>query len=224
MKNLKLNVLFFAFLLSSGISVAQVSQQEAIMSHGSQNAYVQDHPDAKEKHIEKAWKEVIKEYKGKVKKNKKSDEYETLELSVPLISRSPLNLYLKVEEKKGMSSTMLFVDDGTQYISDNNDQDANMNIEKLLTSFAFEVEKLAVEDILDDEEKNAKKLSKDLEKLEKGNTKLHEDIEDYEKKIAQAELDIEQNLKDQEAQNIEINNQAKLIEEIKDRLNNIGKK
>ncbi len=224
MKNSVLFICFSLFCFFSLSLTAQIEQKEMIMSHGPQNGFVQDHADANEKHVETAWKDVLKEYKGKVKKNRKSGEYESFELSIPMVSNQPLSVYMQVEEGKNMSTSVVFVDDGTQYISENNASESSANIQKLLTDFAYKVERLAVEDILKEEEKTGKKLEKDLEKLEKENDKLHQTIEDYQNKIAQAELDIEKNLGNQDDKKVEIKGQMSIIDKVKDRLNNIGKK
>ncbi len=211
-------------LLFMSLSInAQVEQKEMIMSHGPQNGYSQDHLDANEKHVSEAWKNLLKEYKGKVKKNRKSGEYEAFEVTIPMVSNQPLSVYLLVEEKENMSSSTVFVDDGTQYLDENNASEASANLNKLLIEFGHNVERLAVEDIIKEEEKTGKKFEKDLEKLETDNKKLHQDIEDYQNKIAQAELDIEKNLSEQDNKQVEIKAQTKLIEAVKDRLNNIGK-
>lgn len=209
------------FILPSFL-MAQVDQKEISMSHGPQNSYVQTHEGATDKHVEKAWEAVMKKYDGKVKKNRKSDEFETLEVLIPTISRSGLNVYMTIEEKKDMSSTAIFFDNGTSFIDENVASEASMNIEKLLVEFGYEVEKNVVGDLLKEEEKNQKKILKDFEKLEKDNKNLHEDIEKYQNKIAEAESDIEKNLVDQDNKKMEIQEQESLVEKIKDRLNNIG--
>ncbi len=202
---------------------AQVIQKEINMSFGPQNAYTQDHQDADDKQVEKAWESIIKEYDGKVKKNRKSDEFESLEVLIPSISRTPINIYMTIEERKEMTSTSVFFDNGTAFVNENNASEASMNIEKILTEFGYAVQKIAVEDLMKDEEKNFKKLEKEAEKLEKQNKKLHEDIEDYQAKIVEAESDIEKNLADQDNKQMEIKTQSKLLEDIKEKLNNIGK-
>ncbi len=222
MKISSLFTLAFAFFFCGPMLFAQVQQAEVIMSHGPQNGYVQDHADAKEKHVEEAWKDLLKEYKAKPKMNRKSKELEAFEVSIPMISNNQLSIYLQVNEKEDMTTTTAFFDDGTQYLSAANEE-ASMDAEKLLMKFAQAVERLAVEDLLDDEEKLHKKLEKDLEKLEKDNQNLHDDIEDFQNKIAQAESDIEKNLGEQDDKQMEINMQMKAIEAVKERLNNIGK-
>lgn len=223
---MKKQITFTIILLSAFICnsiMAQVTQSEQIMSHGPQNGYTMEHPDASEKHVEEAWKDFLKEYDVKPKKNRKSNEIEAFEVSIPMISANPLSIYLSIEEKKEMATSSIFFDDGTAYIDQNNSPDGNSNIEKLLSRFQNSVEKLAVEDILEDEEKMGKNLEKDLEKLAKQNEDLHQDIEDFQNKIAQAELDIEKNLSEQDTKQVEIKEQMGVIEKVKDRLNNIGK-
>ena len=66
-------------------------------------------------------------------------------------------------------------------------------------------------------------MEKELRKLEKKNTGYHKDIEKAKEKIEKAEKDIEQNLRDQEDQRITIEQQRKVIEEIIERLNNLGR-
>ncbi len=68
-----------------------------------------------------------------------------------------------------------------------------------------------------------KQFEKDLGKLEKKNSKLHSDIEKFKEKIKKAEAAIEENLVAQDEKRIEIAQQKKVIEEVIERLNKVGK-
>ncbi len=203
--------------------IGQVTQQTQTMALGSQTAFTQEHKDASEKHVEAAWKDVMKKY-GKPKFNRKSKNWESLEATIPTVSNKPLDVYLTITEGKGMTSTAVFVDNGMQFISADNNAEASDALELFLNEFADATYRLVVEDELKAEEKNLDQLEKEQSKLEKENEKLHEDIAEYERKIAEAENAIVTNIKNQDDQKFAIEEQKSLIEKVKEKLNSIGKK
>lgn len=210
-------------LLLSTMLIGQASQQQVTIAGAPQNAFVQDHQGATTKHVEEAWKSVMKPY-GKTKDNRKTDAIESLGAKVPMISRSALDVYMVITKGEGMARSAVFFDNGTAFISSESNADETQGVESFLSDFADAVQRLVVEDELKDEEKNLDGLDKDLGKLIKENEKLHEAIADYERKILEAEDNITTNLKDQDDKNFEIETQKTLIEQVKEKLNNIGKK
>lgn len=218
---LKLTVLIFA-LLAIGVNAQEVMQKEAVMSLGNQVAYVVDIEGADEGVAKDVWEKYLKDY-GDVKRNKKAKEYFCEECKINMISSAPVQITMKIDERKDMSVVSAFFDSGEHFITSETDPDAAVIIEKFMYNYALEVKRTVIEKELEEAEKDLKDFNKDQEKLEKTNKGLHEDIEKYKKKIIEAEEDIEENLQEQEAKQIEIKNQTKMVEEISTRLNNVGK-
>lgn len=202
-------------------ATAQVSETNADLSLGSQNAFVMEHDGANKKMVNKILENAIKEY-GKVKRNKKAKEWHCLQCDVPGIS-GPTNVYFKIDEGKGMTTSYVFFDDGTKFISSENAADAAKRIKQNLTSVKHDITRAVISEELEDEEDNLKDRNKEQEKLEKKNKDLHEDIEKYKEKIAEAEKNIEKNLQEQEDKKMEIEKQGKVVEEVTNRLNSVGK-
>ncbi len=211
-----MSCLFFA---ASGFG--QVEERAADLSLGSQNAFIIEHDGADKKMVNKILENAVKEY-GKVKRNKKAKEWNCLQCTVPGLS-SPANVYFKIEEGKGMATSYLFVDDGTKFITSENAPDVAERIMKNLTNVGYDVTRAVISNELKDEENNLKDRNKEQEKLEKKNKELHEDIEKYKEKIAEAEKNIEKNLQDQEDKKMEIEKQNRVVEEVTNRLNSVGK-
>lgn len=217
----KFNVLLFT-LFTMTLNAQEVMQKEAVMSLGNHIAYVVDLEGADENVAKDVWEEYLKEY-GDVKRNKKAKEYFCEECKINMISPSPVQITLKIDERKGMSVASAFFDSGENFINSETDPDAAVVIEKFMYNYALTVKRKVIEDELKDAEDDLKDYTKDQEKLEKKNKDLHGDIEKYKKKIVEAEEDIEKNLQAQESKQIEIKNQTEIVEEIKNRLNSVGK-
>ena len=215
-------VILMAFLILPLFS-QDIREVEKTISMGAQPAFVINHPNATAKMAEAAWEEHMKK-NGKAKKNRKSKEFETVDATINMISSTPLNVYFIAEDGADMASSYIFFDNGSNFITSASDKSAASGIYEFLTPYVYGVEKLVIQEELETEEKGLKSLNKDLEKLGKTNEDLHEDIEKWKEKIRQAEMDIEKNLQDQDAKNGEIKTQETLIEEVKKKLNAVGKK
>lgn len=221
MKNILLVLVISVFSLP--LMAQDIREVEKTISMGAQPAFVINHPNATAKMAEAAWEEHMKK-NGRSKKNRKSKEYETLESEINMISSSPLNIYFIAEDGADMATSYIFFDNGTEFITSNNNAKSAEGIYEFLTPFVYGVEKLVVEEEMEMEEKSLKSMNKDLEKLGKTNESYHEEIEKLQEKIRQAEIDIEKNLQEQEAKKAEINTQEGVIEAVKKKLNSIGKK
>lgn len=222
--NMKYLYSIVLLLLLQVVGFGQVIEKNVTMSLGNNNAFIIDLPGADKGMTEKLLKEHLKDY-GKFEKNKKAKEFFVVDTRIPVIaSGSQIGLYFKIDEGKDISNLTMWVDNGSAFVSsDDNAEQAN-GAEIFLTDFSYVVAKEVISKELEDQEKELKNLNKDLSKLLDKNEDYHKDIEKANKKIAEAEKDIEMNLLDQDAKNEEIAKQQKLIDEIADRLNNIGRK
>ena len=215
---------YFTFVITLFIAVqlsGQITEQRAAFSLGEQNCFVTVYKDAEKKMVEKTVENAIKEY-GKVKRNRKANEWNCLQCSVPGMS-GLTNVYFKVEEGKGQISSYIFYDDGLQFINTENSPEAAATVTNSLKYIGYDVKKQVITKVLEKEEDNLKDRNKEQKKLQDKNKDLHKDIEEYRKKISEAEKNIEKNLQEQEDKKIDIEKQSRVIQDITDRLNNVGK-
>ncbi len=218
---MKILITLCTFLTVSLCLNAQVTERDYTLSLGSQNAFVLEHDNVNKKTVQKYLEKAVKEF-GKVKRNKKADEWNCLQCDVPGLS-GPANVYFKIDEGKSQTTSYVFIDDGTQFISSENNPDLAKSFSSRLQMVGYDIERHVISEELDNEEKTLKGRNKDLEKLEKKNKDLHEDIEKYKKKITEAEADIEKNLQEQEDKKIEIEQQKKVVEQVTNKYNEVGK-
>ena len=218
-------ILLFTMLIGSlSFSIAQsVNEEMKSMSLGKQASFEVDIDGADEDITEDVWKDYIKDF-GKSKRNKKAREYYSVGARVPLISgRDNIDIYMRFDEKVNMTTATMWVDLGAGFVNSDEHPKEAQGAEEFLSNFYLAVKKKTIEKEMKDQEKVLNKMDKELRKLEKKNTGYHKDIEKAKEKIEKAEKNIEQNLKDQEDQRITIEQQKKVIEEIIERLNNLGR-
>lgn len=213
--------LLFTFLMAFSFSYAQISEAERPMSQGNKNGVSIELKKSNKKDVEKLWEKFMKDFKGKTKQLKKSDEYFTDDAKIEKMSPNSVDIYSIVTERGEDTELTAWFDLGGAYVASYTHAEAYSYAEKLLDEFRLVVEKDAIEKEIKMEEKNLKGLEKDLSGLEKGKENLENDIKKYEEKIAQAKKDIEQNLLDQDAKKVEIETQQGLIKKIAGLLNNL---
>ena len=218
-------ILLFTLLVGSitFITAQTVTEINKSMSLGKQSAFQIDIDGADEDLTEDVWKDFIKDY-GKSKRNKKAREYYSVETRIPLISgANNVDVYVRFDERVNMTTVTLWVDMGESFVNSDEYPKEAQGAEEFITNFYLAVKKEAIEEEMKVQDKVLNKLEKELRKLEKKNTGYHKDIEKAKEKIDKAEKNIEQNLADQEDQRMTIEQQKKVIEEIIERLNNLGR-
>ena len=217
-KLLTLAFSFFAVTL-----LAQVDEGPVMMSSGEHNAFTVVLENADYKRAERVWKEYTKPY-GKFDRDRKRKEFRAEAINIPSISRSTdFSVTLKLNEQKNQTTAHVFFQSDGVYVDSSADPEIADNMRAFVEHFQYEVDRKVVEEMIKEEEKRLKNLHKDLSKLENRNNDLHNDIEKYEKKIVEAEEDIVDNLKSQDDKQIEIKKQTKVVEELTNKLNSIGR-
>jgi hypothetical protein len=222
MKNF--GILFFTFFIFNFYSTAQnVVERKVSMSLGAQNSYSVDVEGGNKKILEDVFKKMVKEY-GKLQENKKAREFFMIAGKAGRINgSSPVDIYAKFEEGKGMATTYFWVDLGGAFVNSQEHQKQSDGIKTFMKDYYIECRRVVVQEELEDEEKNLQKLEKELSKLMKKNEDYHEDIEKAKEKIKEAEKNIEQNVVEQENKTKEIAGQKNVVEEVTKKLNNLGK-
>ena len=221
--NKVMTFIFMIFLVSVGLQAQNVTERKVSMSLGAQNAYVVDVEGADKKIMEDAFKSMFKEY-GKIQENRKARESFMMATKITKVNgSSPVDVYAKFEEGKGMATTYVWIDLGGAFTNSKEYAKQSDALKTMLQDYYYECRKVVVANELKAEEKALDKLEKDLVKLQKQNDGYHEDIEKAKQKIVEAEKNIEQNVVDQDNKTKEITGQKKVVEQVTDKLNNIGK-
>lgn len=219
---------FYIILLTMGIiSIGQSQdaiERKSSMSLGAQNGFFVEIQGADAKMAEKTFYEIMKDY-GKLKENKKAKEHFLMATKIPTINgSSPVDLYVKFEEGKGLATTYVWVDLGGAFVNSNDHASQTKAVRQFLYDYFIAVRKKVVMNEIKAEEDKLKDLEKDLKKLKDKNTDYHTDIEKAKQKIAEAEKNIEKNVVDQENKVKEIDTQKTAVEKVTEKLNNLGKK
>lgn len=215
-------VLIFGIL--SQTSAQDVTEKKISMSLGPQNSFYVEIPGSDLKMAEKTFYEIIKEY-GKLKENKKAREHFMMATKIPVINgSSPLDVYAKFEEGKGMTTTFVWMDLGGAFINSNEYASQAKSLKQFMSDYFIAVRKKVVTEELKVEEKKLAEVEKDLKRLKDKNDDYHQDIEKAKQKIVEAEKNIEKNVVDQENKVKEIDDQKTSVQKVVEKLNNLGKK
>ena len=202
--------------------MAQVEEREGLMSLGDKNALTIDIQNVDKKQLESYFKEYFKEW-GKVKYNRKASEYYMDEAKLKPVSSENVYLYAKMEDLNKAARLMVWIDNGQGFVSSTAFEKEYNAAGKMLVEFDIFIEKSMVEDELQAAEKNLGKMERDATQLVKDNEKYVKAIEDARKKIQQMEEAIIDNDKAQDDKSSEMTIHKEAIEEIRERLNNVGK-
>ncbi len=220
---------FYSLVASFLLFTGWVSAQDAIernisMSLGPQNSFYIEIPGADAKLAQKTFYEFVKEY-GKIKENSKAREHFMMATKIPVINGvSPVDLYAKFEDGKGLATAYVWVDLGGAFVNSTDHPKQAQAIRQFMYDYFITVRKKVVTEELKVEEKKYESLAKDLKKLKDKNDDYHKDIEKAKQKIAEAETNIQKNQTDQDNKSKEIDTQKEVINQVTDKLNNLGKR
>ncbi len=178
------------------ISIAQVSEEEKAMSQGINNALVVNIPNTTTKIAERVWKNYAKQFKGKTKRNRKSEEWKTTDGQISGVGGDDLTIYAQVQSNNEDVEFSMWVPMSEGYLSSEYEEEYK-EATKMLDEFALEVRIETVKESLKTAERILEKSEKDLSKLKKDNDGYHKDIEDAEKRIENSEESLVTNEDDQ---------------------------
>lgn len=223
-----MRLLLMLFTIASlGTLQGQTAEESSVnISLGSKAAYVIEVAGATDKIAENVLKDFLKdELDTKAKKNKKAKEWYAEKAMLSGVNRgAPVDLYIVVEEGRGLTRVFFAADRGDAFISSNDTPDDAKAMASIVEQYGAALQRYVINEEIEEREKELKDLEKDLEKLGKKNEDYHEDIKKAEDKIAEAKDNIEQNLKDQENKRLEIENKIKEVETTTARYNDVGRK
>ncbi|MFN4253555.1 MAG: hypothetical protein ACK4Q5_00930 [Saprospiraceae bacterium] len=175
--------------------------------------------------VEKLWKNFVKDqFDGKLKKDKKTDEWSVLGLQSSIVSGDKFDLYSVVENYAGDGATLfVWFDVGGGYLNRRDHPERTDNTVDALRQFYFSVRREVIGKELEQQADKLKDFEKKLKNLKKDNEDLHKDIENYKAKIKKAEEDILKNEQEQTKTIVDIETQKKTVEDVKARLDNVEK-
>ncbi|HNT22038.1 MAG TPA: hypothetical protein PKL70_16495, partial [Saprospiraceae bacterium] len=210
---MKLNSVLIFLILLAVSSRAQVMESSKVMSKGQQTSLNLTIPDVSAEYVDDVYKEFIKTYKGKTKKDKKSNEWYSDDAQVASIANgAPIDIYARIESAGNQATVTLWIDLGTAYISSGTYPREYEEAGKLLEKFGQQVKISQAEDELAAVERDMKKLDADMKKLKKDNEDYHKEIERANEKIKEAEKNILKNEEDQKSKQTAIEDQAGKVE------------
>jgi len=217
-------ILCLTILVSNVMTAQDIIEKKVSMSLGPQNAFYVEIQGADKKLAEKTFYEFVKEF-GKMKENSKAREHFLMATKIPVINGlSPLDLYAKFEEGKGMATAFVWVDLGGAFVNAAEHASQTTALRQFMKDYFIAVRKKVVAEEVKMEEKNLSNLEKDLKRLRDKNDDLHKEIEKAKLKIAEAEKNIEKNLVEQDNKSKEISSQKDVLGKVTEKLNSIGKK
>ena len=160
----KVIVLALAVVCSTFIFAQNtISESVMNMSKGNNNSFTTDLPTNDKKIMENAWKSLIKDYKGKVKYDKKSGEYFADDVKVVGMGANTVDIYAKLNN----STITVWYDLGGAYLSSADHSDYITAVETMLNQYGKDLSKELADDNLKIQEKMLDNLNDDLKKREK---------------------------------------------------------
>ncbi|MEM1123151.1 MAG: hypothetical protein AAGJ18_22105 [Bacteroidota bacterium] len=196
---MKKYIVLTALFLTTAFSwvLAQVSEEEKAMSQGVNNAIVVNIPNTTTKIAEKVWKDYARQFSGKTKRNRKSEEWTTTGGKISGIGTDGLTVYAQIQSNNDDVELAMWVPMSEGYLSSTEYGEEYKEAEKLLNDYALEVKIETVKQELGGEEKTLGKLEKDLKKLKRDNEGYHKDIKNAEQDIDESEKGLITNKEDQ---------------------------
>jgi hypothetical protein len=203
---------------------AKVSEKKISMSLGPQSCFFIELSGADKKLAEKTFSEFFKPY-GKLKENGKAREFFIMGTKItPVGGSDALDLYVKFEEGKNLSTAYVWIDLGGEFMNSQEHPKMAASLNRWLQDYHLEVRKKVVAEEVRNEEKQLAQLEKDLKRLKDKQVSYEQDIEKARMKILESEKNIEKNLVEQEAKLVEITTQQLQVEKVIEKLNSLGKK
>jgi hypothetical protein len=228
--------LLFLFCLSSISLAAQVDitiqEETRSMDKGSANALILKLPNTSYKKVNKLWGKYVRNFKGKTKYNRKINEYFSDDATVKEMSDNTIDITAKIYNRSDESTELaVWFNLGVVYLSSSEYPDRYVIAEKLLYDFGLLVSADIIEAQIETEEKQLVAYTDQLKSIqqaklaEENNIKKQQEIiRKAETSIQESEKTIEQNITEQTKQKEIISEQQKLLEELKQKLNEVRKR
>lgn len=197
-----------------------VRETERMMSFGSRPGFRLEFPGATTGIVEDQWKEWSKKHYG-AKLKKKKNEWSASEVKSNMMGSDPFSLYASVEKTADGAALTVWYDMGSSFLSSRDNPSLARETSSALQQFYYDVRRATYDMQVKNEEKKLKDLEDNNKAMEKKTKELQKSIEDYKARIKKAEEEILQLAKNQEVGLINIENQKKVIEDVKQRKLNV---
>lgn len=220
-KKLLLPILLFAvFALKLNAQFNPVRESERMMSFGSRPCFRMEFEATEVGAIESVWKQFAKDnFNAKLKKVK--GEWTANKLHAGFMGDDAFTIYSTIEKEGERTALNIWVDAGAYFL---NRRDSRVRTEEMLRSLRqcyFDIRREAIGREIKAQENQLKELEAKQKKLTRDNTELQHNIEMWESKIQKAKQDIVNNEVSQETNLVEQENQQRLLEETRRRLENV---
>lgn len=233
---MKNRILVAAFMLIHFAINAQdnlkITEETRSMERTSANCLVVSWPKASAKQVRGTWSSYAKKFKGKLSYNKKIDEYFLDDTEFKDMSENAVDVTVKVYDKGENGVELAFwFNLGVTYLSSKDYPERYPSAEVFLRKFDLLVFADMAQQQLKDEKKKLSDMEKNLKKLAKVESGELKKIEKQKQIIAKAEAAIgesEKVIAENNAlvakQELDITTQKEVIETIKMKLKEAGKK
>jgi len=213
-------LLFLAFVLKLNAQFDPVRETERMMSFGSRPGFRMEFANTDAGVVEEVWKRFAKDnFNAKLKKSK--GEWTATKLRAAMMGDDVFALYSTIEKDGDDTALNVWVDAGSYFLSRRDNRSATEEMLRALRQCYFDVRRAAIGKELKAQETQLKDLENKQKKLNKDNEDLRRSIESWESRIQKARQDITNNEQFQEANLVEQENQNRLIEETRRRLENV---
>lgn len=197
-----------------------VREMERMMSFGSRPGFTMDFANTDEKVVENTWKNFAKQnFKAKLKKSK--GEWAASKLKSSMMGDDVFTIYSTIEKNGDKTTLNVWIDAGSYFLNRRDNPGRTQEMVRALRQFYYDVRREAIGQELKNEEAALKEMESKQKKMAKENEKLRSNIQSWEANIQKAKQDIVDNEKSQEANLVEQENQRRLLEETRQRLNNV---
>lgn len=222
-KTILLFLLFFGLAAAaSAQNFGVVQETNRMMSLGSRPGFRIEFANADPTLVETMWTDFVKKnFNGKLKKDRKTKELSAIGLKSPMVGNDAFTLYTTVDKNGSNVTLTAFFDKGTSFLNRADDPRGTQEVVDAMRQFYLDVRRALIGRDIKAQETQNKELESRLKKLQRDNETLRKDIEMYKARIKKAEEDLVQNQKDQEGTTVDIENQRRLIEQSKQRQNNV---
>lgn len=213
-------LLVSVFALKLSAQFDPVRESERMMSFGSRPCFRMEFVGTDAGVIEEVWKRFAKEnFNAKLKKSK--GEWTATKLRAAFMGDDVFAIYSTIEKEGERTSLNIWVDAGSYFLNRRDSRGRTDEMIRSLNQCYFDIRREAIGKEVKAQENQLKELEAKQKKLDKDNTELARNIEMWESKIQKAKQDIVNNEQSQEANLVEQENQRRLIEETRRRLENV---
>jgi len=219
-KNLPLLLLFVSFALNMSAQFDPVRETERMMSFGSRPGFRMEFASTEASVVEEVWKKFAKDnFNAKLKKSK--GEWAATKLKSAFMGDDVFAIYSTIEKDGDRTALNVWIDAGSYFLNRRDNRNRTEEMVRSLRQCYFDVRRAAIGKELKAQENQLKELENKQKKLDKDNENLRNSIETWESRIQKARQDIINNEQTQEANLVEQENQRRLLDETRRRLENV---